>query len=375
MLLRQGTPKEAGISSERTRGVIDLAASWVADGLTPALAVLAARRGVIFLHEAFGRLGPEPDSPPFTRDSLFGIASISKSLTATAVMLLVEDGRIGLNRPVQEYIPEFAGEGKEAIWVRHLLTHTSGLRDEDLALEEATGDKVELPPLEPTQHPLMHKRLQLAYRMPVWRLPDTQFHYSSVGYDLLGEIVRRVSGKSFSDFARERIFLPLGMKDTFFSVPGALRGRILKYHISPFGWDNVECPMPSSTAFSTALDLARFGQTFLNRGCYGDVRLLSPATVAAMTCNQIPGIPRELPDGEIAPAPGFGWFLFREAKLRGLASLWSPQSYSHTGGSGAVLWVDPVYDLVGVFLFTKIQENVWPQDLFINAVTAAIKDE
>src|SRR5512141_3498636 len=99
MKLQYGTPEEAGLSTRRIGYVKDLAAGWVRQGITPSLVVLAARHGVIALHEAFGVLTPEPDSPPLARDSIYPVASISKPMTATAAMILVEDGRLGLNRP------------------------------------------------------------------------------------------------------------------------------------------------------------------------------------------------------------------------------------------------------------------------------------
>src|SRR5205809_729885 len=107
MKLRAGSPEEAGMSASRIRQAVSLAESWVAQGITPALVILAARRGVIVLHEAFGRLTPEPDSPPVQRDTIFPLASISKPIAATAAMILVEDGLLGLNRPVSDYVPEF----------------------------------------------------------------------------------------------------------------------------------------------------------------------------------------------------------------------------------------------------------------------------
>jgi CubicO group peptidase (beta-lactamase class C family) len=328
---------------------------------------------VIFLHEAFGNLGPERDSRSITPDSIFGIASISKVLTATAVMLLVEEGRVGLNRPVQEYIPEFDGEGKGAITVRHLLTHTSGMRDKEVnGLEAEGGGEHHLTPIEPTQDPGMHEFLYYCYKASLWQPPETEFCYFNAGFDILGEIVRRVSGRSFSDFTRERIFLPLGMMDTYFSVPDGLRDRVVKYHLSKFDWDLMRSPCPAGCAFATTMDIAIFGQTFLNRGSYGDVHLLSPTTVNAMLSNQTAGIPGRLADGEIAPPWGLGWILFGDARVRKVPSLWSPQSYGHFGASGTALWVDPVYEIVGVFLSDTINEENTSLDLFIDAVTASI---
>jgi len=122
--LRIGSPEEVGMSAQRVRHVVDLAEGWVAQGVHPALVVLAARRGVIVLHEAFGRLMPQEDAPLTALDTLFPLTSLTKPVTATAAMILVEDGRLGPNRPVAEYIPEFTGEGKEKVLVHHLLTHT-----------------------------------------------------------------------------------------------------------------------------------------------------------------------------------------------------------------------------------------------------------
>src|SRR5438093_9713957 len=105
--LRNGVPEEADMSAPRIAQVARLAEGWVRDGIHPALVVLVTRRGVIVLHEAFGKLRPEPDSPPVVRDTIFPIASITKPITATLAMQLVEDGVLGLNRPVQDYLPEF----------------------------------------------------------------------------------------------------------------------------------------------------------------------------------------------------------------------------------------------------------------------------
>src|SRR5438045_1180402 len=129
MQLHDGTPAEAGMIAEQLEHVKSLAQAWVAQGATPALVVLAARRGVIVLHEAFGRMGPEPDAPPLPRDAVFPLASLTKPIAATAAMVLVDRGMLGLQRPICEYIPEFSGPGKDLVMVRHLLTHTSGLDD------------------------------------------------------------------------------------------------------------------------------------------------------------------------------------------------------------------------------------------------------
>lgn len=172
MRLQEGIPEKVGMSAERLRHVADLAESWVAQGVHPGLVVLAARRGKIVLHESFGRLTSEPDAPPMPRDAIFPLTSLSKPVTATAAMILVEEGRLGPNRPVSLYIPEFVGEGKDKVMVHHLLTHTSGLTEEDVdpQVEKKKGS-VEVPPPDGNQHADIHERLYAGFDTPLTYTP------------------------------------------------------------------------------------------------------------------------------------------------------------------------------------------------------------
>ena len=396
MRLRIGTPGEAGMSPQRVRHLAELARGWVEQGITPALVVLVARRGVIVLHEAFGRLGPEPDAPALQRDSLFPLCSLSKPITATAAMILVEEGLLGLNRPVQWYLPEFVGQGKEQVCVHHLLTHTSGIRDEDLrAYVEKKRGSVEIPPSPKTQHSLVHGYLYLRYDAPLWKAPGTEMSYCNLNYELLGEIVRRVSGQSLADFTRERIFQPLGMADTCWVMPDDLKPRLVRRAGDDPGTDLLaqlrvgEVPWACGGVCSTALEMAIFGQMFLNRGAYGEARVLSSATVSAMTRNQIPGI-SATHDGQFFPEAswGLGWGVHGPKKcLADGEALSSAELVSHGGLGGTFVWVDPACEMVGVYFSvhskggTPAGVNVsqegqmgWRSDLFVNAATAAVVD-
>jgi len=397
MKLRSGTPEEAGMSAQRVRHIVDLAEGWVAQGITPALVVLVARRGVIVIHEAFGRLTPEEDSPPLQLDTIFPLASITKPITATAAMILVEDGLLGLNRPVSWYIPEFVGEGKDAVMVHHLLTHTSGFRDEDTeAHAEKKRGTVEIPPPDETQHPIINEYLFLRYDAPLWKPPGMEMSYCNYGYSLMGEIVRRVSGRSLDDFAREKIFRPLGMKDSCYIVPDSVRHRIVgRSADGPFAWwgtrECQETPWPQAGVFSTAMDMTIFGQMLLNRGIYGNVRILSPASVTEMTRNQIPGIGSQY-KGQFFPEAswGFGWSIRGNKKSLGYAeALQSSEAFLHGGSGGVFLWVDPIYEIVGVYFsvashgamttLERFEESLRIDlmrrvDLLINAATAALVD-
>jgi CubicO group peptidase (beta-lactamase class C family) len=376
MSLRTGTCEEAGVSPERVLRTTALAESWVECGQTPALVVLAARRGVVFLHKAFGRLTPGSEAPVLPKDAIFPLASVSKPITAAAVMCLVEDGLVSLNRPQVEYIPECGGDGKAQITVRHLLSHTSGLRDADaIATEEARQGAVEVPPCPENQHPAIHEWLHLRYGLPLRAKPGTTMDYFNQGFTLLGEIVRRVSGQSFAAFCRARIFKPLGMDDTYFTVPAGVKERVVRRPDgTPYDWwngpENMEWPGPAGGGYSTAMDMARFGQMFLD----GGAGVLSPAAAAAMMRDQAPGLRMQVPFDETDfpnCSYGLGWFLLGQDTSAASGGLWSPATVGHRGSGGVMLWIDPVYEIVGAFFFAQMDERVWPGDLFANAVTAS----
>jgi CubicO group peptidase (beta-lactamase class C family) len=384
---------------ERVERARELCAQWVKQGHTTALQVCVARRGVVVLHEAFGAQRPGPDSPALARDSLFPLSSISKPITATLAMQLVEDGLLGLNRPARDYLPELSGEGAGEVLVHHLLTHTSGYVQYD---EEPLSSHVRRrleggfapPPCPETQHPLVHAVLHLFYDAPLAATPGTQMIYADLNYQLVGEIVRRLSGRKFWELAHERVFAPLGMNDSFFVVPGSAADRVVRRPpeapfaapMSPLnqGIDSrqmQETPYPSGGAFSTALDVARFGQCFLNGGSYGGVRLLSEAAVAAMTRDQIPGVPARFMGRHIPIASwGYGWGIESSAKWKyDHGSLWPLGTFYHGGAGGVMLWVDRAHELVGVYFeaclqTTEKREMLWNAELFHNAIAAAVAD-
>jgi CubicO group peptidase (beta-lactamase class C family) len=391
--LRPGSAAEAGMVPERVEHIRALAKGWVEDGVTPSLVVLAARRGVIVLHEAFGRLRPDPDFSPLRMDSIFPLQSVSKPITATAAMLLVEDGLLGLNRPIRDYLPEISGAGTEEVLVHHLLTHSSGYSDEPMhpILAQKIKEGVDPGPCEKTQHPAVRLRLSVCYPLPVSKPPGTEMIYCNVNYWLLGEIIRRLSGRSLEEFARERILEPLGMKDSAYVVPEPLRERVVKrpshapYVRNPFGFPGIdsreheEMPLASSGLFGTARDLAVFGQMFLNGGSYGRAPILSRPTVAAMTRNQIPGVSITWRETRYKASYGYGWFVDSGERWRYLNGSPPIGTLSHVGVGGVAFWVDPANEIIGVYLSVQLHQTaqfdpIWNYDLFQNAVTAAVAD-
>jgi serine-type D-Ala-D-Ala carboxypeptidase len=410
-VLHHGAPVDAGMDPARIQHLRELLASWVQCGDTPSVAVCVARRGVVVLHEAFGVLRHGDTTPTLRRDSIFPILSCAKPITAAAVMCLVDDGLIGLNRPFADYVPELDAPGVEGLAearVADLLCHTSGI--DDLALEAfikaAAEPAPDLPPPAPGQHPILNRQFRLAAGAPLARRPGAAMLYSNFGYNLLGDIVRRVSGQPFWQFVRSRIFEPLGMADSHFVLPLALRER--RVYRAP-GMPATEWRDPFRNAFrgidfpehdeadrgstgcaSTAGDLAVFLQMLLNGGAYGGRRILSRASVAAMTRPQVDtAIPLILPlinaagerrDVEISGGGyGYGLYIFAAGdRFRLNGALVSRSGFGHNGAGGAYIWADPERDVVGVYLSVspRLHRDVQVQhsDLFQNAVHAAIID-
>jgi CubicO group peptidase (beta-lactamase class C family) len=394
--LRTGSPEKVGMLPERVAHARNLCARWVEEGHTPTLGVCVARRGVIVLHEAFGVLGPGPDSPPLARNALFAASSVTKSITATLVMQLVEDGLLGLNRPVVDYLPEVSGEGTEEVLVHHLLTHTSGypfFSDppwvEHLAKKLRAG--FELPPCPEGRHPFIHKQLSRFWDAPRVARAGEVMVYSGHNYELLGEIVRRLSGRGIEEQARERVFDPLGMHDSYFVVPASESHRVVQRATGlPFA-DPVppmlglgsremqEIPSANMGLFTTPFDIAVFGQAILNGGRYGDARILSPAAVATMTRNQIPGVRARLVNLEAEHASwGYGFAIASPTKWKYFDGSLPPLgTLSHSGAGGVAFWIDLAHEVAGAYfeVVTRLSpdfEQLWNFDLFQNAITAAV---
>ena len=255
----------------------------------PGAVVLVGRGDRNLYQKAIGNRAIAPAVEPMTADTIFDLASLTKVVaTTTSVMILVEEGKIRLVDRVSSFIPGFERYGKGEITIRHLMTHVSGLRpDVDLGDMWNGSDAA----------------INLAIEEVPTAPPGEHFVYSDINYFLLGDIVRRVSGQALDRFAHDRIFEPLGMKDTTFLPPPALVRRIAPTEsCTPLGWpcqgDNMAMlrgVVHDPTArrmggvaghaglFSTAADLAIFCRMLLDSGISHGVRIMSPLTVAKMT--------------------------------------------------------------------------------------------
>jgi len=407
-VLREGSPESVGMDPARIQKLRERVAGWVACGDTPSVVALVARRGAIVLHEAFGVRHFQDIAPTLRRDSIFPVASCTKPITAAAVLCLAEDGLIGLNRPFIDYVPELDVPGVEGLAdakVADLLCHTAGYDEIDLgAFVGAAGRRAgDLPPPAPGQHATINRTIRLAAGAPLSRRPGTAMVYSNFGYNLLGDIVRRVSGQPFWQFVRSRLFEPLGMRDSYLVLPPALRERrvyrapgLPATQPSPVygGIDSPErdeLDVGSVGLAATALDLAVFMQMLLNRGSYDGRWILSPASVDAMTRNQVSD---SIPSIMARPSPitgkrmeidikgggyGYGLFIFGTGDRWGAnGSLTSLSAFGHAGFPGCQMWADPECELVGVYLAVspglRREFPIGTADRFQNAVHAAIVD-
>jgi uncharacterized protein YbbC (DUF1343 family)/CubicO group peptidase (beta-lactamase class C family) len=319
----------------------------------PGAVVLVGRGDAIVYHHAFGQRAVRPSPEPMTEDTIFDLASLTKVVaTTTSVMKLVEEGRIRLNDPVAQFIPEFARFGKDGITIRHLLTHTSGLRP-DLELE------VEF-------HGSAEAIRRACDEVPTAR-PGERFVYSDINFFLLGDIVGRVSGQTLDRYARAAIFDPLAMTETTFLPPESWRPRIapteacamLSWPCSgdaPFLRGVVHDPTSRrmdgvaghAGLFSTAADLSRFCRMLLDGGRLGAARILSPATVARMTSPATPV--------EMHAVRGLGWDIDSSySSNRG--ELFPIGSYGHTGFTGTSLWLDPASKSYVIFLSNRVHPD------------------
>lgn len=349
----EATPEEAGLDPIRMQALHDFVDRMYETEVTPAQVYAVSRRGKLIAHRAVGKLNPQQPSVALSTTSLFPLCSITKVYTATAIMILVENGLVGLNRPVCDYIPEFAQGGKADVRVLHLLTHTSGIRADDVYAYR-NSSTAELPPCEANANPELHEFIYSACGVTLGRKPGERMEYLGYGYELLREIIRKVSGMSYPEFMQKHLFDPLGLKDTYYNVPASERHRIVRRapEDACAEWLETDKAINSESAgggiYATAYDVAVFAQMFLNGGVFDGKRILSSVSVREMTRNRIPGVASEYRDEYFPEAYwGLGWSI-NGNKLDG-DDLFSPEAYSHWGAAGVFVAVDPVYDLVSVY--------------------------
>lgn len=340
--LPSARPEEAAMDSQQLAAVDAAVEEALRDKRMPGCVVLIGRRGKIVFERAYGNRQIRPEPLPMTLPTLFDLASLTKPVaTATSVMLLVERGSIKLEDPVARHVPEFASHGKEKITVLHLLTHQAGL-----VADNSLGDYRDGP----------EKAWERILALKPVAPPGAKFIYSDMGYIVLGELVRRVSGKNVHEFSHENVFAPLGMHQTGFLPAEDLRRRAAPTEQREGRWMQGEVHDPRAYAlggiaghaglFSTARDLARYAQMLLGRGQYGGVRVLGQTTVAEMTrSHPVPGGLR-----------GLGWDV-RTGYSSNRGQSFSPRAFGHGGFTGTAMWIDPALEMFVIFLSNRVHPD------------------
>jgi len=332
---------------------------FVDDGdLAGAVTVVGNAKGILH-HEAVGHRDLA-EKDPMRKDSLFRIASMTKPITAIAVMILADAGKLSPDDDVAKHLPEFAnlhlaGGKKPArpIKIRDLLTHTSGLGNYPKELGDVYGKRDRT----------LAECAKAVAGVPLLFEPGSKWQYCNSGIDTLGRIVEVASGESFESFLQKKLFDPLEMKDTTFAPTAEQKKRLamtynkkdgkLVPEMSLIGLpDHPKHPIPAGGLVSCAADLAKVYRMMLNKGEFDGKRILSEKAVAEMTRTQTGDLETGFVKGM---SFGYGWAVVKEPQ--GVTSTLSPGTFGHGGAFGTQAWVDPKQDL---FVILLIQRNGLP---------------
>jgi len=374
-MLTVDTPKAMRLDPARWQLAVDMARVWCQQGLVPSVGMIVGRSSTTTEAYRFGRQRVDSNSPPIRDDAIFLIASITKPIVATGVQLLIERGQLSLDDFAKNIVPEFNGEGTAEITVRHLMTHTSGLPD---MLPNNRELRIANAPLSVFIENIC--RLKTDFQ------PGHGVQYQSMGIAMLGEIVRRISGKTISQFLDEELFKPLEMHDTALGTPDEWYNgsspkvdRVTEialpksqkpkdnWHWNSRYWRSFGAPWGG--LLTTPNDLAKFAQMMLQEGRVGKTQILSKASVEAATCNQLAQMP-DVPEVERrCRGWGLGWRLFWPEQSGHFGNLLGPRAYGHSGATGTVLWIDPDRDAFAIVLTTQPKD---PLNLYRNRLSNAI---
>ena len=375
----------AGLSKTRLGRMHDVMVGYVERGEVPGLVTLVSRRGEVHVDvigtQAFG------DSPPMRRDTIFRISSMTKPIIAVATMILVEECKLRLDEPVDRWLPELAERkvlkrldgpldetvpAKRPITVRDLLTFRMGFGmimappDAYPILSAANEQQIGMGPPSPSTMPAPDEWMRRLGSLPLMYQPGEKWMYNT-GSDVLGVLIARVSGQPLETFLRKRIFEPLGMKDTSFSVPEASLDRLAtSYWTNPTSWKLTVYDEPRGGQWSrppifpsgagglvsTIDDYLAFGQMMLSQGKLGSERILSRLSVETMTTDQL--TPEQKAVSGLFPgffdSIGWGFGVSVVTRRDDIASV--PGRYGWDGGLGTSWYSDPREDMV-IILMTQ----------------------
>jgi CubicO group peptidase (beta-lactamase class C family) len=355
-------PADVGMDPDRMARAAARMDEHVASGGTPAATLVVARHGQFVMAHSAGEA--RPGGPALNVHHIFPIASQTKPFTSAVVLALVERGLIGLNESVALHLPELADDHRDVL-VAHLLTHTSGWHGDDIDAESAATLDQLIASIPAGTDPLTHILLAPGWNVARRCEPSQLMQYCSWGYDALGEIVRRVTGDTLDAAMHRYVFEPVEMASSTLIGRDDLEPRVVKRPPGiPLGPDHDDSPLDFNDdllwlcdsggmgGFASAPDLVRFGQMVLDRGKVGDRRVLSDASIEAITTNRIPGIPAEalgveLPEGSWS----YGFSVMGHNRIPKFGSgIGHPATLRHGGLGGTAAWMDPTTGVSAAYL-------------------------
>ena len=404
--LSEDTPESVGMSPERLARIDDMCEEAVLNGEIPGIVALIARDGKIVYHKAFG-MADNTTGRSLKPDDIFRIASQSKAITATAVMMLWEEGKFDLDDPISKYIPEFKNPqvlddfqeddtsyttvpASGEITIRQLLTHTSGIGyggalDPDVRFRRIYRKAGIFTGLS-TEDINIEEFVKKLAKLPLHHNPGEQYTYG-FGLDVLGYFIEVVSGMPLDVFLKERLFDPLGMNDTWFHLPKDKANRLVslqtksdkgKWIRSPVkNKDDWDYPIKGARRLfsgggglcSTAKDYATFLQMYLNGGELNGIHILSRKTVEYIMTNQI---------GDLLGGEDSGWFcglVFAGINQKG-QDKWGMNAgtFSGQGGFNTQYLANPKEGMIGILMKQTLNVSEDTHGKFILLMTQAIDD-
>jgi CubicO group peptidase (beta-lactamase class C family) len=345
------TPADAGMNAEKLAEIDSLVATALDEKKMPGCVVLIGRpQGIVWL-KAYGDKRLEPERQPMTDDTVFDLASLTKPLaTATSIMKLAEQGKLSVDDPVIKHLPAFGVEGKDAITLRDLLVHRSGLIPDNAIADYQDG-------------PLKAKERLLSLK-PVAPL-GTKFMYSDVNFMILGEVAAKASGVPVNEFATDQIYRPLGMNETTYLPTESLRERCAPTEKRDGAWIQGDVHDPRAYRlngvaghaglFGTARDLATYATDALAGIENDQSRVLKRETWQAMT-TPVSVLGTDPKGQRTEDIRGLGWDMqSRYSSNRG--KKFSPRAFGHGGFTGTAIWIDPGTNLYVIFLSNRVHPH------------------
>jgi CubicO group peptidase (beta-lactamase class C family) len=376
------TSSAPGVSAEPLKAAQELVRGEVDAGRYLGAVTLVARGGSIVAWQAFGHRDLARSSV-LERNAIFRIYSMTKPVTSLAVLMLMEQGKLGLDDPIGKFLPELANlqvfdggsvqaprlrPAARAITIRHLLTHTSGFavgaNDAPVARQLLDGAGLQ-------QAPDLKTYCERLGRVPLALDPGVQFNYDGVQTVVLSRLIEVVAGMPFDQFLHERIFIPLGLEDTGFSVPQQQRARIAELTSTdangrlvsvslPHGGraGDMLNPYPSGAGglYSTASDYARFSQMLLNGGQLDGVSILTPQTVALMMTNQLTYLEPGAQEFRVGEGFGFGGYVVLDPARRGRPG--SPGQFGWFGAASTYFMIDRRQQLIAILMMQHLPQGL-----------------